>query len=299
MGRQRSKAVKVAEFLADHDGVVSTDQATSLGMSRDEIYGKSSAGLWVRHAHSTFLSAEHRMSDIALIRVAALAHGGVIDRASAAWLHGLIVDLPTPVTLSVARTSHGARCTVDTTVRRRTFPTEDLATVRGVQTTALPLTVLAAAADLDDGIAIMDRALQTRRVTLTQLRAALDRNCGAYGMAKARKLLSSAEDLSESELERKFVRFLHRHKITGWRQQVWFGDRRLDFVWPELQIAVEMHGWAFHHDHTRWERDQQTTNMLSKAGWLPLIFTWERLEFSPDDVLRELTEAIDLRQSVA
>ncbi|MCF8601943.1 DUF559 domain-containing protein [Gordonia sp. HY442] len=298
MGERQTKAVKVAEFLADHDGVISTDQAKSLGMSHDEVYGKSTAGLWIRHANSTFLSAEHRMTDIALVRTAALAHGGVIDRTSAVWLHGLTDELPTPITLSVPRTAHGAACAVDTQVRRRTFPAEDIATVRGITVTARPLTVLLGSSALRDGIDMMDAALLRRLVTLRQLRAAADRNSGVYGMAKARKLLASAEDLSESELERKFVRFLRRHKIDGWLQQQYVGGHRIDFVWPEERIAVQLHGWAFHHAHAQWERDQEITNMLVNIGWLPLIFTWKRLEFAPDEVLRELCTAIELRRNV-
>ncbi len=142
----------------------------------------------------------------------------------------------------------------------------------------------------------MDRALQTRKVSLHELRAALDRNSGAIGMLHARRLLAAAEDLSESELERKFVRFLRRHRITGWQQQVYVGHRRIDFVWPAERIAVSLHGWAFHHVHDRWEGDQETTNMLVGLGWLPLIFTWKRLEFEPDGVRSELCAAIELRQ---
>ncbi|MGO3325737.1 DUF559 domain-containing protein [Gordonia sp. (in: high G+C Gram-positive bacteria)] len=284
----------MAEFLADHDGVISTDQAKTLGMSNDAIYGRTTAGLWIPHAKSTFMSAEHRMSDIAMIRIAALAHGGVIDRSSAVWLHGLTDDLPTPITLSVPRTGHGAACTVDTQVCRRTFPSEDTTRVRGIVTTARPLTVLLGAAELRDGIDMMDAALLRRRVTLKELRAAADRNTGARGMAKAKKLLASAEDMSESELERKFVRFLRKHRIGGWLQQRYVGGRRIDFVWPEERIAVQLHGWAFHHAHAQWERDQEITNMLVNIGWLPLIFTWKRLEFAPDEV----GGAIELRQNV-
>ncbi|WP_228461428.1 endonuclease domain-containing protein [Gordonia spumicola] len=232
--------------------------------------------------------------------MATAAHHGVVDRTSAAWLHGLTRDVSSPVTLSVPRSGHGsAYCAVETTVRRRSFPAEDLTRVRGVPTTGLALTVLAASSAMKDGIAMMDRALQKKVVTLGELRAALNRNSGAYGMAQAREILTSAEDLSESELERKFVRFLQRRRISGWKQQEWVGDRRMDFVWPAEQVAVSLHGWAFHRSHDRWERDQETTNMLIGLRWLPLIFTWKRLTYSPDDVFRELTTAIDQRQIAA
>ena len=232
MGTQSSEAVRTAQFLADHDGVITLNQARELGLTDDQVRRRTAQGLWIPHARSVYLSAEHHMTSIGRLRVAAAAHRGVVDRTSAAWLHNLVPqDLPTPVTLSIPRSGHGAaQCAVETSIRRRTFPAEDLTLVRGVPTTALPLTILAASAELSDGIAMMDRALQTRRVTLAELRAALDRNSGAHGMAEARRILTSAEDLSESELERKFVRFLHRRRISGWTQQEWINGRRMDFV---------------------------------------------------------------------
>ncbi|SEE20501.1 Protein of unknown function [Gordonia malaquae] len=301
MGAEQSVGVRAARFLADHDGVITTAQARDLGMTRGQLRARTERGLWVAHARSTFLSAEHRMTDMARVRIVANGYAGaVVDRTAAAWLHGLTKVLPDEVTLSLPRSSHVVdSCTVPASVCRRSFAAEDVTTVKGLATTALPLTVLAAAADLgDDGVALMDRALQIRCVTLKDLRSALERNAGSRGMRTARRLLRSAEDLSESELERKFVRFLNKHGVTGWTQQVWMGNLRMDFVFPAERVVVQLHGWAFHHDHEQWEKDQATTNALSAIGWVPLIFTWKRLEFAPDEVLTELMSTLDLRRSV-
>ncbi|WP_026919392.1 type IV toxin-antitoxin system AbiEi family antitoxin domain-containing protein [Gordonia shandongensis] len=300
MDDERASDLRVAEHLADHDGVITTAQALTLGMTRGQIRARRRSGLWTPHARSTHLSAEHRMTDAARIRIVSSAHtGAVIDRTAAAWLHGLADRLPDEVTASVARSgSNTPRCVVPASIRRRTYPAEDISNVRGIPVTALPLTVLTAAAELPDGIAILDRVLQTRRVTVAELRATLDRNSGIHGLRPARPILESADSLSESELERRFVRFLRKHSITGWQQQVWLGNRRLDFAWPAEQVAVSLHGWAFHHQHDRWENDQATTSALASIGWLPLVFTWKRLEYQPDEVLAELARALDLRRAV-
>lgn len=300
MKHPRSVQLQVAEHLADHDGVITTAQASALGMPPGQVRSRRESGLWTPHGRSTFLSAEHRMTDMARVRIVSSTHrGAVVDRTSAAFLHGLTDHLPDEVTVSVPRSgTRESTCQVAASIRRRTFPAEDLAVVKDVVTTGLPLTVLAAAAEIDDGIAMMDRALQTKSVSLQELRAALERNAGAHGMHEARTLLAAAEDLSESELERKFVRFLHQNKISGWHQQVWIGNRRLDFAWPAEQIAVSLHGWAFHHQHDRWEADQATANSLLAIGWLPLSFTWKRLVYHPDQVLSELSQVLELRRSV-
>lgn len=293
--------IRVAEHLAENDGVITAERAHELGMSIDEVKNKVLVRLWIPHARGVYLSAEHRMTEMARLRIAVATHGGVVDRTAAGWLHGLIRDLPDAITLSVPQAVHGtADCAVTTDSKRRTFPSEDVTVVAGTAVTALPLTILQAAAelDIDAAVAVMDRALQTRQVTVAELRASLDRNAGAHGMRAARIVLTAAEDDSESEAERLFVRLLKRYGITGWKQQVWIGGHRIDFVWPELGIAVAINGWAFHHEYDRWDTDLRTTNMLVAMGWYPLSFPWKRLKFEEESVMRELANAIESRQTI-
>ncbi|MBM7365506.1 DUF559 domain-containing protein [Gordonia hydrophobica] len=278
--------------------MITADRAHALGVTSRQIQRRLDAGLWTAEAMGVYLSAEHCLSDAAQVRIAVAAQGGIADRTTAAWWHGLIPELPSPLTVSVPRSKRGARCGFRVETKRRTFPAEDVEVVRGLPVTRLPLTVLAAAAELDDGIAVMDRALQRKQVDLIDLRRSLERNSGAHGMRRARWLLTAAEDESESVAERLFVSLLRERGITGWTQQVPFCDYRLDFAWTQEQIGVEIHGWNFHHDHHEWERDQRKTNQLVRMGWLPLIFTWARLTMEPDACMAELAEAILLRQSV-
>ena len=67
-------------------------------------------------------------------------------------------------------------------LRRRNLDPVDLVVVRGLPVTALPLTVLDAAASLgnDSGRPLMDRALQ-RRVSFAELHAAYCRSFGRHG----------------------------------------------------------------------------------------------------------------------
>lgn len=289
----------VADHLADHDGVITRSKATDLGLSRHQVQNRLDAGLWTTESQGVYLSAEHRLTEAARVRVAVAAHGGVADRSTAAWWHGLLDELPGPLTVSVPRnTRNHLQLGFDVEAKRRTFPTEDLTTVRGLPVTDLPLTVLQVAAEHETGIAIMDRALQERRVHLTDLRRSLERNAGSFGMHRARILLEAAEDPSESEAERLFVRLLKEYNIDGWTQQIPFCGYRLDFAWIDEQIGVEIHGWKFHKNHDRWDRDQKKANQLALMSWLPLSFSWARLVTEPDACMRELIEAIELRRAM-
>ncbi|WP_420041225.1 hypothetical protein [Gordonia sp. MP11Mi] len=270
-------------------------------MSAGEARGKLAAGLWIPHARGVYLSAEHQMTDMARLRIAVAATGGVVDRTAAAWLLGFLPDLPDIITLSIPRSAHGAaHGAVDTSCKRRSLPSEDVMATRGVPVTreALTLLQLASALAIDEAITIIDRAVQTERVLVHELRASLDRNSGAHGMRLARVLVAAAEDDSESEAERLFVRLLKQYRISGWVQQQWINGVRMDFVWPELGIVVSVHGWMFHRRYDRWDRDLRTANMLGLMGLLPLSFPWKRLRFEEESVVRELVAAIESRQSV-
>ncbi|MBM7365946.1 DUF559 domain-containing protein [Gordonia hydrophobica] len=289
----------MARHIADHDGVVTAAEARDLGLTEHRVRHRVDTGLWTAEARAVYLSAEHNLTEAAQVRIAVAAHGGVADRTTAAWWHGVLDDLPSPLTVSVPRSTRTRlQLAFDAEAKRRTFPAEDLTVVRDLPVTDLPLTILQVAAEREDGIAIMDRALQERRVHLIDLRRSLERNAGSFGMRRARMLLEAAEDRSESAAERAFVKLLREHRIDGWTQQVPFCGYRLDFAWKQEQIGVEIHGWKFHKYHDRWDRDQQKANQLALMGWLPLSFSWARLVTEPDACMRELIEAIELRRAV-
>ncbi|MGB3302164.1 hypothetical protein [Gordonia sp. (in: high G+C Gram-positive bacteria)] len=290
-------ALAVAQHLADHDGVITKAQAAALGMSRNRIQGRLDSGLWTAEASGVYLSAEHQLSPAARVRIAVAAHTGVLDRTAAAWWHGLIPELPSPITVSIPRTARKqVVCSVEVEMKSRTFPAEDVAVVRGISVTGLPLTVLAASAELEEGISMMDRALQIHLVGLTELRASLSRNSGAHGMRQARRLLAAAEDVSESAAERLFAKLLREYGITGWTQQFPFCGMRLDFAWVSERIAIEIHGWKFHRDNRQWQRDQHKTNVIGGAGWLPLIYTWEMMTRHTHATMREVADAVNARR---
>ena len=111
-----------------------------------------------------------------------------------------------------------------------------------------------------------------RPLKLTRLQGA--RLLGKEVMAKA-KPASNGEG---SELERDFLASIpdlpppareHRfHPIRRWR---------LDFAWPALQVAVEVHG-ATHAKgrHTRgkgYEQDREKMNEAALMGWLVIEVT--------------------------
>lgn len=286
----------IERFLADHDGIITTAQARTLGLSQRQIHYRIKSGRWQAMSRGVHLSAQHHLTEPARVRLAVAAHGAVADRTAAAFWHGLIDELPPVVTVSAPRNAHAKTSSpVSVSVMRRTFPAEDVEELRGISVTRRPLTVLTAAQEVDDGAALIDRALQKGEVTTESLTASLKRNSGAHGMGVARELLDVLASDSESAAERAFVELLQLHQITGWVQQYRLGNRRLDFAWPAKRVAVEINGWAFHRSHSRFQADGDKAATLAAIGWLLLPFSWQAINDDAEASIAKLASALSSR----
>ena len=86
-------------------------------------------------------------TDAARIRAAVWGHGprAAASGLAAAWWHGVTKYAPDVVEVTVPRNSHG-RCHDGSRVRRRDLKTVDIVERRGLQVTAVELTVIEAAA---------------------------------------------------------------------------------------------------------------------------------------------------------
>ena len=296
---QEAPEIAVAHFLAEHDGVITTRQAQACGFDRGDIRWRVDRGLWLRQAQGVFLSLEHPLSEAARIRIVEASYAAVIDRTAAIWWHGLSREPLGPITASIPRSVSPTKvCRVPALLKRRGLPAEDLTTVRDVRVTGLPFSVLSAVSMMDEPIVFLDRVIQTGAVSIEAMKRCLERNRGIHGMREARRLLGLSDDGSESEAERLFARALRREQIAGWVQQLPFNGFRIDFAWPDERISVEIHGFSFHRYEDRFDTDLVKANALAGEGWLPLAFSWKRLNRDLEGCMRELISALEMRRSL-
>lgn len=213
---------------------------------------------------------------------------------AAAWWHGLTRYAPAIVEVTVPRDSHG-RCRPNCRVRRRDLHPEDVVELRGLQVTALSLTAVEAAVRRGGGPAILDGALRGDGTLPDMWRAHL-RNKGRYGSPVARRLLRAASSGAESEAERRLVKLLDEHHITGWQANLPVGPYRVDFAFTgDKKVAIEVDGWAFHTDPATFARDRRRQNYLVLNGWQVLRFTWLDLTEYPDRVIATIVAVISAR----
>ena len=186
---------------------------------------------------------------------------------------------------------HRLRRNPGTRLRRRDLAPTDVVERNGLRLTALPLTVIEAAARRGGGARLMDTALQ-RHVELPQLWRAHLRNKGRHGSPAARRLLQAASDGARSEAERLLVKLLRESGIKGWRTNYPVGGYKIDVGFPKQRVAIEVDGWAFHSDPEAFAVDRKRQNAIALLGWQVLRFTWLDLTEYPQRVIAEIRRAI-------
>ncbi len=270
------------DLLRRQAGVITRAQALRSGVSRTTLTRWVGSGRWVRMLPCVYRSVDAAETPTAWVHAAVLwaGAGAVLSGPAAAWWHGLLVHPPRgPVEVTVAR-ARRPRAVAGVRVRRRDLDPADIATLRGVAVTGVPLTVLEAAVTLDDGAALLDRALQ-RRLSFGALVAAQHRNLGRHGSPAAGALLAVAADHAASAAERRLVALLRDGGVDGWV----LGHPALGFVldlaFPAAMVAVEVDGWAWHSGVQEFRADRRRQNALVLAGWTVLRFSWHDLMRRP------------------
>jgi very-short-patch-repair endonuclease len=280
------------EYLRQHDGVITLAQATRAGLSQDAIDRRVKSGQWLRCSRGVYFADDRPFTDEARIRAGVWSYGrdAVASGLTAAWWHRLTRFPPETVEVTVPRDARLRRHS-GTHLRRRDLAPTDIVERNGLRMTALPLTVVEAAARRGGGAKLMDSALQ-RHVELPQLWRAHLRNKGRHGSPAARRLLQAASDGARSEAERLLVKLLRDNGITGWKANYPVGGYKVDVAFLKPKVAIETDGWAFHSSQQDFQNDRERQNNIALLGWQVLRFTWLDLTEYPQRVLAEIRFAI-------
>lgn len=283
----------IAQLLRDHDGVITLAQARDAGLSRQTVYRRVRSGLWLRCSPGVFFVDDRPLTDHARIRAAIWGYGprATGSGMAAAWWWGLTKYPPETVEVTVPAVSNPPK-RYGIRTRRRDLDPADCVVRDGLRLTALPLTIVEAAARPGGGIRVIDTALQRHLLDLRELWRAHLRNTGRHGSPTARALLRAADDGAHSAAERILVKLLREAGITGWKANQRVGRWEVDVLFGVLKIAIEVDGLASHSDHDDFQRDRVKQNELALMGYQVLRFTWLDLTEYPERVIAEVQFAI-------
>ncbi|CRZ18919.1 type IV toxin-antitoxin system AbiEi family antitoxin domain-containing protein [Mycolicibacterium neworleansense] len=287
------------DFLRDQDGVITLAQAKQAGLSQQAVNRRVHSGRWLRCSRGVYFADDRPFTEAARIRASVWSLGprATASGLAAAWWHGVTKYAPDDVEVTVPRVSNHSR-RPGIRARRRDLDPRDVIERRGLRVTALPLTVVEAAARRGGGAKLMDSALQ-RHTELRDLWRAHLRNKGRHGSPAARILLIAAADGARSAAERLLIKLLREAGLTGWKANYRLGRYVIDVAFPAHRLAIETDGWAFHSDQEDFQKDRVKQNEIALTGWQVLRFTWLDLTEYPQRVIAEVRFAIECRSGAA
>ena len=145
--------------------------------------------------------------------------------------------------------------------------------------------------------------IRDRRLASRELRAELAARPAVAGRRALVDLLGLVEQGCQSELEIWGVRqvllgpgmprFVQQHRV-----QLPWTTVRLDAAVPDLKVAVELDGAAFHGSAEARERDTRRDAALAARGWVVLRFSYRRLTTDPEGCRREILEVCRARRAL-
>jgi very-short-patch-repair endonuclease len=144
--------------------------------------------------------------------------------------------------------------------------------------------------ELETAINEADRA---RLVSPEVLRSAASDRSRLHGIAAIRAVLDRRTfRLTDSELERRFLRLIDRAGLTRPLTQRRVNGFRVDFYWPELALVVETDGLRYHRTPGQQATDRIRDQKHAAAGLIPLRFTHAQVVFEAERVIETLRAVV-------
>lgn len=83
---------------------------------------------------------------------------------------------------------------------------------------------------------------------------------------------------TRSKLERRFLRLCRDHGLHRPEVNAVIDGYRVDFVWRDPRLIVEVDGYRYHRSPRKFESDREQDVTLSGKGWRTLRFTWRQIK---------------------
>lgn len=271
------------DLAVSQDGVVSRGQLNAAHVSNAKIARMLATAELVTVAARVFLVRGAPLTYRARLWSAVLATDGVLGYATAAELWGVSSRRPDRVHVVLP---HARRVYPPPWVRvhRVHVPRSSMREQSGLPITTRSWTLLDHLPTLRSGerSRLADRAVQQGWLTQAQILDRLRAHPCRTGNTALRLLAQQLSDGAAAESERRMHRLLRQIGIDGWAPNypVWHDGELVavvDIALPDRRVAIEIDGWAFHHDVDRFQRDRARQNDLIVLGWTMLRFTWADL----------------------
>jgi very-short-patch-repair endonuclease len=307
MARQSDQRSARAWALARRQhGVITRAQLHGLGFTDSAIDHRLRTGRLRPLHRGVFVVGGREVGSLERWTGAVLASGddALLSHQSAAELWGIRASVGGRIEVSVPAASRRRPRAIK--VHRRSGLTELDRRVRsGIPVTSPARTL----ADLSGRLtqaqleATVNEADKLDRIDPVRLREALEKMRGEHGVGALIRLLDRRTfRLTESELERRFLRLVRDAGLPPPQTGVWLNGFRVDFFWPELDLVVETDGLRYHRTPAQQTRDRRRDQVHTAAGLTTLRFTHAQVRYESAEVgetLLRVAERLARRRTAA
>jgi very-short-patch-repair endonuclease len=229
--------------------------------------------------------------------------GAALSHHSAITLWGLRPGVARPIHVTIPG-HRGFPAPAGVTLHRsRTLAPRDIRVHEGLPVTAPARALLDAAASLPDRDVerLLDEALFVRRlVTRSEILDVLRRAGNHPGRARLEGVTSVdvRSSRTESPPEETLLRLIRAAGLPQPSTQAHVLGYRLDFLWPELRLAVEVDAPGTHGSLTRFEADRRRdARLLTEKGIAVIRLTRAMIDQRPLEVVALLARGIARREA--
>lgn len=297
MGRGSETDRLIVRLASANNRVVTRRALDAAGIGTNAITNRVASGRLFRLHHGVYLlDPPGQASRVTLLTAAVEACGpsAVLSHQSAAELWNLLPARPGLIEVTVV-----TRCSGDRPDIRRHRVAEldpgDVRTRQRIRVTSPARTVLDNARHplLEELIAAgFDRGLVTKR----EIEASIDRCPTRRGVRRVRRILNQrgGPRLTRSWGERRLLSLIREAGLPVPLTNRLLLGLKVDALWPDLKLVVEVDGYEFHGDRDAFENDRARDAMLVAHGYRVLRFTARQLRDQPLIVLGQLAAALAL-----
>jgi very-short-patch-repair endonuclease len=140
----------------------------------------------------------------------------------------------------------------------------------------------------------LDEALVRRIVRLQQLRDAVARDKGRAGGPLLATLLDHRGNstITRSQAEERMLEIIRAANFPMPECNPRVNGYEVDFLWRPQRVIVEIDGYAYHCNHSAFERDRAKGAALGAAGFVVIRVTWLQMEHETLIVVANLAQAL-------
>ncbi len=285
---------------AGQHGIITLCQLHDIGADSGLIARRVAAGRWTRVTASTVGIGRIGWKGRAMAAVLSTPHSMLSGR-SAALLHGLGPYRRVPIEVTAPFTANARG--MGYVVRRCRHFSELESVVEDSIPSMSPVETVFDLARREPRLLvhrIVEEGIVARKMTVEALVAQTARRSASRcpGWRPVSHILAdlAGDSVPESELERRMVQVLEDAGLFGtvrqadlpWREP---GEGRVDFLFPEWRLIVEVDGRRWHTREQAFERDRARDNAAIAAGWRVLRFTYRMVVDRPEECVATIRQA--------